>query len=401
MDELDSNSCSNKRNTANGPRVLYSFPYRIGAQRICATAGFQVLETNKMGARITVVTGSIGCELPKTIHTQTTLSAGCFRLPTRLFGHKLICDIHDLFTSRWLEKNASQIDVVHGWPLSSIRTIEVSKRKNIPFLLERPNAHTEYAYHATAEECCKLGIVMPACHDHSYDEESLRREEIEYHSADYLLCPSNFVLSSFKEKGFSTDNLIRHQYGYDSGKFVRGFQTPKQNRGLVMLYVGVCEPRKGLHYALQAWHKSGAQERGKFLICGNFIPNYYDKLRSLIEHPSVKVLGHREDIPELMRQSDVFVLSSVEEGSALVTYEAKASGCVLLVSEAAGAICEDLVDSMIHRIRDINTLSDHIRTLDNDRSLLAKLREESLVSSQNLTWNNAGKILADIYYRVT
>jgi glycosyltransferase involved in cell wall biosynthesis len=46
----------------------------------------------------------------------------------------------------------------------------------------------------------------------------------------------------------------------------------------------------------------------------------------MLSHPSVQVLGHRKDIPELMQQSDVLVLPSIEEGSALVTSEAVVVG---------------------------------------------------------------------------
>jgi glycosyltransferase involved in cell wall biosynthesis len=59
----------------------------------------------------------------------------------------------------------------------------------------------------------------------------------------------------------------------------------------------------------------------------------------MLSHPSVRVLGHRNDVPELMRKSDILVLPSIEEGSALVAAEARGSGCALLVSEAAGAVC--------------------------------------------------------------
>jgi glycosyltransferase involved in cell wall biosynthesis len=398
--QASSKASENKSESKGEPRVLYSFPYRIGAQRICATAGHQVAGTAESGIRMTVLTGSIGRELPTSVTTKTTLAAGRFRVPIRILGHKIICDAHDWITSRWLERHASQIDVVHGWPMASLRTIKIANDKGIPFVLERPNAHTEFAYQQTAEECSELEITMPNGHDHAYDEECLRREGSEYRSADYLLCPSDFVLSSFLDKGFHAKKLIRHQYGYDRQKFCCGNQAPEHDRGLIMLYVGVCEPRKGLHYALQAWHNSGAQKRGKFLICGDFLPSYLAKLQVLLNHPSIEVLGFREDIPSLMKQSDLFVLSSVEEGSALVTFEAKAAGCVLLVSEATGAMCEHLIDSMVHRSRDHNALSDHIRTLDHDRQLLQKLRSNSIVSSESLSWNDAGERLASIYRRI-
>lgn len=167
-----------------------------------------------------------------------------------------------------------------------------------------------------------------------------------------------------------------------------------------MIYVGSCEPRKGLHYALRAWLDSGAHHRGKFLVCGTFIPGYAEKLQTMLAHPSVEVLGHQKDIPDLMRKSDLFILPSVEEGSALVTYEAKGAGCVLVVSEGAGAVCQHLADSMVHQIRDVGTLAVHIRTLDRDRYLLQKLRSRSLESRENLSWKVAGTRLAHIYSSV-
>ncbi len=36
----------------------------------------------------------------------------------------------------------------------------------------------------------------------------------------------------------------------------------------------------------------------------------------MLAHPSVKVLGHRNDLPDLMRQSDILVLPSIGEGRA-------------------------------------------------------------------------------------
>jgi hypothetical protein len=48
--------------------------------------------------------------------------------------------------------------------------------------------------------------------------------------------------------------------------------------------------------------------------------------------------GYLADVSGEMRNPDVLVLPSIEEDSALVTYDARASGCVLLVSDAAGAM---------------------------------------------------------------
>ena len=133
------------------------------------------------------------------------------------------------------------------------------------------------------------------------------------------------------------------------------------------------------------------------MMCGDFVPGYREKLGKLLDHPSIEVLGHRSDIPELMRQSDLFVLSSVEEGSALVTYEARGSGCVLMVSDASGAVCGHMENALVHASRDFETLTSHINLLNADRELLGKLRSASISGLDQLTWHAAGTRLLEVY----
>ena len=98
-----------------------------------------------------------------------------------------------------------------------------------------------------------------------------------------------------------------------------------------------------------------------------------------------------------MRQSDVFVLPTIEEGSALVTLEARGSGCVLLVSDAAGAICRHGENALVHSARDVATLTKQLTTLDQDRAQLQKLRAASLATASEITWAAAGRKLLSVY----
>ncbi len=164
-----------------------------------------------------------------------------------------------------------------------------------------------------------------------------------------------------------------------------------------MLFVGVCAVRKGVHVALEAWLASGAQHTGKFLIAGEFLPAYQSKLAGMLAHPSVEVLGHRTDVPELMRRSDLLVLPSIEEGFGLVCTEAMGSGCVPLVSDACTDLCRHMENSLVHRVRDVASLTEHIRLVNENRGLLQSLRERGLELAPDITWNAAGKILLDVY----
>jgi glycosyltransferase involved in cell wall biosynthesis len=101
-----------------------------------------------------------------------------------------------------------------------------------------------------------------------------------------------------------------------------------------------------------------------------------------------------------MRESDILVLPSIEEGSALVAAEARGSGCALLVSEAAGAVCKHMENAMVHRVGDTATLAHQITTLHEDRGLLANLRAMSLRMVPEITWTAAGVKLLEVYRQV-
>ena len=319
-------------------RVLYSFPHRIGAGRICYTAWQQVAGLHGAGAETLVHPASVQQRLPDDVPVTPTLARGPLRLPFRAIGQLRALIWHDRIVARRLPKLAGAIDVVHAWPLGALETLRTAARLGIPTVLERPNAHTRFAYEVVRAECERLGVELPPDHEHAYNETVLAREELEYAAADYLLCPSDFVVTTFVDEGFSPERLLRHFYGYDPQTFFPDPAPPPKD-GLTMLYVGVAAVRKGLHFALEAWLRSPASQNGTFLIAGEMLPAYGEVLGAALDHPSVHVLGHRTDIPELMRRSDILVLPSIEEGFGLVCTEAMGSGCVPLVSSACTELC--------------------------------------------------------------
>jgi glycosyltransferase involved in cell wall biosynthesis len=378
-------------------RVLYSFPHKLGAARICTTAWHQVAGIAGAGAEVTVLTGSISRPLPPQVKVRTTLGWKKFRIPYKLLGSRRACALHDWLVARQLKRFVGKVDVIHTWPTAALNTIRAAARLGIPTLVERPNAHTRFAYEAVQNECRRLGISMPPGHEHAWNEAVLKREELEYEAVDRILCPSDFVARTFADRGFPAEKLARHQYGFDHKLFYPDAAPRRAARGLSVLFVGGCAPRKGVHYALDAWLKSSACKEGVFTIVGAFIPGYAELLSRQLSHPSVRVLGHRSDVADLMRAHDVLVLPSIEEGSALVTSEARGCGCVLLVSDAAGAICIHSENALVHAAGDVPALTRHMSQLSDDPNLLARLRENSLKTIGEITWAAAGARLVHVY----
>lgn len=378
-------------------RVLYSFPHKLGADRICYTALQQVNGLASAGAEVLVFPGVLQSRLPEGVKVRPTLAWGKLRVSYKALGTMRACALHDWIVSRRLERLVGKIDVVHTWPLAARHTLTTAARLGIPTLLERPNAHTRFAYEVVQEECERIGVALPPGHEHAFKPDVLRREEEEYRLADCLLCPSDFVARTFLDKGFMPSQLGRHIYGFDEKRYYPDTEPREVKRGLTVMFVGVCAVRKGLHYALEAWLQSSAHREGSFLIAGSFVPEYAEKLSAMLAHPSVQVLGHRNDIPELMRKSDILMLPTIEEGSALVSAEARGSGCVLLVSEAAGANCTNEVNALVHRVGDVAMLTKHLNRLHEDRPFLFRLRARSIETAHEITWSAAGGKLLGVY----
>lgn len=378
-------------------RVLYSFPQKIGASGVCYAAWQHVKGLRDAGAEVTVFPGVLHKPLPAGIRVRPTLGRGKLRLPYTVFGNTGSYKLHDWIVARRLRRMAGDFDIVHGFALGSLHTLRAARELGIPSVLERSNAHTRFAYEVVEKECEKLGIEMPERHPHAFNAEVLRREELEYDAADYLFCPSEFVARTFEERGFAPERLARFQYGFDEDTCYPAAEIDGASPGLTVLFAAGCAPRKGLHYALDAWLKSSACHEGRFLVVGDFIPGYAEKLSSLLGHPSVSLLGYRKDLADIMRASHVMVLPSIEEGSALVTYDARGSGCVLLVSDSTGAVCEHGKNALVHRTGDVDALANHFTKVHEDRALLARLRAASLETAGELTWSAAGRKMLDAY----
>jgi glycosyltransferase involved in cell wall biosynthesis len=385
---------------ANPIRVLQSFPHKIGAARICTTAWYQAVGAAQAGADVLVMPGAVERPLPADVRVRPTMARGKLRIPYRALGRMRAMQLHDRLVARALPSLADDIDIVHTWPMGARETLRTARRLGIPTVLERPNAHTRFAYEAVRDECERLGVSLPADHEHAYNADILRLEEEEYALADRLLCPSDFVLKTFMDQGFERGQLVRHLYGYDEAEFSAPSEPRRDEAGLTVLFVGVCAVRKGVHFALEAWLNSPASAHGKFLIAGDFLPDYADKLSDMLAHPSVEALGHRSDVADLMRRSDVLVLPSIEEGFGLVCVEALASGCVPMISDACTDVCRHGENALVHRVGDVETLADQFTALHGDRQLLARLREEALRTAPDYTWTKVGARLVEVYEEV-
>lgn len=378
--------------------ILYSFPHRIGVTGIGNTAWHQVQGLADLGFHVTLFCGSVERPLHGVARIIETMQFGPIPLSYRAIGLDRAMGWHDWCVASSLKRDASKVDLVHCWPSGALRTLRAAQELGIAGVLERPSSHTLDVYEAARSECSKLGIELRRGQYARLNQPRLAKEELEFKAAKYLLCPSDAAAQSFLNRGFGSESIRVHQYGFDPDIFMPSSLPHRQEEQAIhALYVGLCFPLKGLHIALKAWCASVASQSGTFNICGEFVDGYRQVLSDLLAHPSVRVLGYRNDVAEIMRNCNVLIHPSLSEGSALVTYEAQACGLVPVVSDAAGAKCTHMVDSLVHCAGDIQMLQQHLDLLAKTPGLLRSLQAGVASHVPSLTWSAAAKRLAEVY----
>ena len=130
--------------------------------------------------------------------------------------------------------------------------------------------------------------------------------------------------------------------------------------------------------ALEAWRRSTAHKEGSFRVYGRVIDGFGPLLAPYRNDPGVAIHSFTNDVRSVLQDSDVLILPSFEEGSALVTYEAQGCGVAPLVSDAAGAVCADHVTGLVHRAGDVDALAGHLTYLSDNPDAMSRMRGEIL-----------------------
>ena len=106
----------------------------------------------------------------------------------------------------------------------------------------------------------------------------------------------------------------------------------------VFLHVGRIARQKNTAFIIDLFLEYAKTHEAVLLLAGGAAQDgEADKVARILEksnaHNAIRLLGIREDIPELMSASDVFLLLSLYEGFPIVSVEAQCSGLVNILSD--------------------------------------------------------------------
>ena len=227
-----------------------------------------------------------------------------------------------------------------------------------PYICDRGSSHILYQMAILDDEADRNSAPRPFFHP-----EVVARELQEYETANAITVPSTFAQQSFVAQGVPAAKIHRIPYGVNLANF---FPTESPDADTFdVLFVGALTLQKGLPYLLQAFNRF-KHPRKRLTLVGMRTPETRFFERQL-KGDAIFSLGHIPNVQlkQVMSRSHVMVLTSVQEGLALVLGEALACGCPIIASENTGArdLIVDGCEGFVVPIRDPQAIQEKLEYL--------------------------------------
>ena len=113
-------------------------------------------------------------------------------------------------------------------------------------------------------------------------------------------------------------------------------ELPVQDGDIVVCLIAEFHPRKGQRFLIEAVRSLRQTLPGLQLILVGDGPIKSELEEKCRDHPGIHFLGWRNDIPQILKASDIFVLPSLNEAFGQVLVEAMASGVACIGTDNGG-----------------------------------------------------------------
>ncbi|MBW4603166.1 MAG: glycosyltransferase family 4 protein [Calothrix sp. FI2-JRJ7] len=279
------------------------------------------------------------------------------------------------FCQRFINRGLGNANTIYGFNSTSLELFEYAKQQRLRCILDQTQAERSFVHQILQEEE-KLwqGWSLSPFTINDGDLELLQREQGEQDLADKIICGSNFVKDSLIARGVDANKIFVLPIGRLKDENLvqaQGVNESIQQDELKILFAGSVGLRKGIPYLLEALRKI----KGKIPFTCKIAGTIEIKLQRVNEYSNVcEFLGRvsRSQIKDLYTWADVFILPSICEGSAMVTYEAMSFGLPIITTPNSGSIVRDGIDGFIVPIRNISAIADKILKVYNMGNSLEK-----------------------------
>lgn len=181
------------------------------------------------------------------------------------------------------------------------------------------------------------------------------------------------------------------------GKLGNG-EMGELGNGVVVTYVGRLESIKGVDDFLAAL----APLKQKYSNCTIQVVGYYEEGNALVEQYQRNVVftGLRDDIPDVLSKTDIFVMPSHSEGLSNAIMEAMSSHCACVATEVGGNgfLIQNGVSGLLYPPGDREALRAHVERLIEDpakRKALGEAARKRIEAVFN--WDTVGTQYKELF----
>lgn len=216
-----------------------------------------------------------------------------------------------------------------------------------------------------------------------------------YGRAKVIVVPSSGMVAAFKKnkafrelQNFKVINNPVNQFKYSEISIVH----PRR----FILAVGRLDQQKGFDLLIKAFKKL-SMENLDLLICGEGAERQHLEAQIARLHLKrrVKLIGFQDNLPDYYRQTELFVLSSRNEGYPNALVEAMSFGCACIATDCEfgpADIISQGENGLLVTPNDVNALYKAMNTLMQDASLKMQVSHHAkLINQTNSTEHTAAK----------
>jgi glycosyltransferase involved in cell wall biosynthesis len=301
----------------------------------------------------------------------------------------LIYYLESLLFDAWVSLQLPAGDIFHGWNGFSLQSLQRAKARGMITVVECASAHPTVQRTLLEPEYQRWGVPW---HVPRWNYGRVLRELA---LADYITIPSAFVRESMSAQGFPLSKLIEIPFGVDLAKFSPS-PSPKTGRPVRFIFAGQVSIRKGVPYLLEAWKRLKLPD-SELWLSGGVTSDFAAIRHRWANVEGIRFLGYSSMLPTVFQQCDVFVFPTIEEGSALVTYEALASSLPVITTPNAGSIVRDGQEGYIVPVRDIDALCERMERLWESSLLREAMAHAARHRAEQYGWDRYQRDLADAY----
>lgn len=275
------------------------------------------------------------------------------------------------------------LDAIYAYEDGAATTFRAAKQQGIFCLYELPILFYSMSRQIQAEEADRFPALASALQAAREPAGKIERKQQEVQLADHIFVPSSITKQSLLDFGIAPEKISVIPYGAPIEYFR---PQPKTDELFRTLYVGRLEPRKGIHYLLQAWQALQLPAAELLLVGSNeFPPGWLEQYSDIFRYiPSVPHAA----LNEYYSSADVLIFPSLVEGLALVMLEAMACGIPIITTTHTGGsdIIADGVEGFIVPIRNVEALKEKIEWCYRHPQELSEMGRNARRKAEQLTW---------------